>query len=85
MLIYMTFLLALFSYFYLGTIFRILEKIVPRPRPRAAINLEAESIEEEISREAKRRNEMLERLVKYSKKEPEKISTILASWLANGK
>jgi len=81
----MTFLMALFSYFYLKTIFRILEKIVPRPKPRAAIDLEAESIEEEISREAKRRNEMLEKLVKYSNKEPEKFSTILAGWLANGK
>jgi len=44
--------------------------MVPRPRPKSALDLEAETIEEEISLEAKRR--------------AEKITSLLANWLING-
>ena len=73
-----------FSYFYLKTIFRTLDKMVPRPRPKSAINLEAESIEEEISIETKRRTEMKQKIARYSTTEPEKFASLLAKWLLNG-
>ena len=79
------FTLLPFGYFYLKTIFKALDRTVPRPRPKSAMFPEAESIEEEISREAKHRTEMLEKLVKYSIKEPEKFSSLLANWLFNGR
>lgn len=78
------FILFPFGYFYLKTIFKALDRTVPRPRPKSAIDLEAESVEEEITLEAKRRVEMTEKLVRYSVKEPEKFTSLLANWLVNG-
>ena len=70
--------------FYLKTIFKILDRMVPRRRPRPAVELEAESIEEEIALEVKRRNQMIDKVVQYSTKEPEKFTSLLANWLING-
>ncbi len=58
--------------------------MVPRPRPKSALDLEAETIEEEISLEAKRRAEMMGKVAGYSSTKPEKIASLLANWLING-
>jgi len=78
------FLLFPFCYFYLKIIFRSLDKMVPRPRPKSVFDLEAETIEEEISLEAKRRAQMMEKVARYSSKQPEKIASLLANWMLNG-
>ena len=78
------FTFSIFSYFYLKTIFRTLDKMVPRPRPKSGINLEAESIEEEINLESKHRAEMKQKITRYSTAEPEKVASLLAKWLLNG-
>ena len=77
------FLFLPFCYFYLKIIFKILDKIAPRLRPKAAIDLEAETIEEEISLEAKRRSEMMEKVANYSSKESEKVASMIATWMVS--
>lgn len=78
------FLFFPFCYFYLKIIFKSLDRMVPRPRPKSALDLEAETIEEEISLEAKRRAEMMGKVAGYSSTKPEKIASLLANWLING-
>ena len=73
--------LGIFAVLYLGTIFKFLDHVVPKPRPRPAIDLEAESIEEEISQQARHREEMLDRIVGVAVKNPEKIASIINTWL----
>ena len=73
--------LGIFAVLYLGTIFKLLDRVVPKPRPRPAIDLEAESIEEEISLEARRREEMLDKIVRVAIKNPEKIASIINTWI----
>ena len=77
-------LLFPFCYFYLKIIFKSLDRMVPRPRPKAALDLETETIEEEISLEAKRRAERMEKVARFSSKQPEKVASLLANWLLNG-
>ena len=77
------FLLFPFCFFYLKIIFKSLDKMVPRPRPKSALDLESETIEEEISLEAKRRAEMMEKIARFSSKQPERIASLLANWMLN--
>jgi len=77
------FLFFPFCYFYLKIIFKSLDKMVPRPRPKAALDLEAETIKEEISLEAKRRAEMMEKVAGLSSKQPEKVASLLATWMVS--
>jgi len=74
-------ILSIFAVLYLGIIFKLLDRVVPRPRPKAAIDIEAESIEEEISREAQHRAQMIEKLIRYSTQNPEKIALLIKTWL----
>ena len=74
----------LFSYFYLKTLFRVIDKIVIRPRRKSALDVEASKIEEEISLGAKKRDKMMEHLAEYSARNPDKVASLLTNWLVNG-
>ena len=74
----------LFSYFYLKTLFRVIDNVVIRKRRKSAIDIEASKIEEEISAEAKKRDKMMEHLAEYSARNPDKVASLLANWLVNG-
>ena len=82
--LYITIAFILFSYFYLKTLFRVIDNVVIRKRRKSAIDIEASKIEEEISAEAKKRDKMMEHLAEYSARNPDKVASLLANWLVNG-
>lgn len=79
--IWIIILCVIFAFFYIRALFAGLDRAVPRRRPRPAIELEAESIEEEISEEARRREEMTQKVIRLSQSNPERIASIVNKWL----
>lgn len=73
--------LVVLGIFYLRTLFAIIDKVVPRYRPKAALDLEAESIEEEILTEGKRRKEIIQKMADLTRSKPEMIASIIKKWL----
>ena len=71
-----------FSYFYIKTLFRVIDKVVIRPRRKSVFDIEYSKIEEEISLEANRRDKMMEDLAEYSARNPDKTASLNNSYLS---
>ena len=82
--VFMAFAFIVFSYFYLKTIFRAVDKYVYRPRRKSAFRIESKEIEKSIAVEAKKRDKMVKKIGYYSTKEPERFASLLANLLVNG-
>lgn len=65
----------------LRSIFKSLDLLLPKPKPKPAIDIEAEAIEEEISAEAQRRSEMLDKVSRFAREKPENVASLLTTWL----
>ena len=69
----------------LKSVFKSLDLLLPKTKPKPAIDIEAEAIEEEISAEAQRREQMLETVAKFTREKPVNVASLLNSWLTEEK
>ncbi len=74
---------AILFIFVLRSVFRSLDLLLPKPKP--AIDIEAEAIEEEISAEAQRRAQMLDQVSRFTKEKPSNVASLLNTWLIEEK
>ena len=74
-------LCALFAVVYLRALFAGLDRVVPRYRPRPAIELESELLEEEISAETERNKIIAQKVTRLSQANPERIASVINKWL----
>lgn len=82
--IYLTIAFLVFSYFYLRTLFKVIDNVVIRKRRKSVFKTEVSKIEKEISLDARKREKMAENLAEYSARHPDKVASLLANWLVNG-
>lgn len=69
----------------LKSVFKSLDLLLPKTKPKPAIDIEAEAIEEEISAEAQRREQMLETVAKFTREKPVNVASLLNAWLTEEK
>ena len=69
----------------LKSVFKSLDLLLPKTKPKPAIDIEAEAIEEEISAEAQRREQMLETVSKFTREKPVNVASLLNAWLTEEK
>ncbi len=69
----------------LRSVFKSLDLLLPKTKPKPAIDIEAEAIEEEISAEAQRRAQMLEQVTKFTREKPVNVASLLQTWLIEEK
>ena len=63
------------------TIFGTLDKTTRHYRSRSSFHQEAEIIEKELKNQVKKKTEMLEKVSKYTKKNPGDTASLLNNWL----
>jgi len=65
----------------LRSVFKSLDLLLPKTKPKPAIDIEAEAIEEEISAEAQRREQMLDTVAKFTREKPVNVASLINTWL----